>query len=151
MRHMQAQQAKTPLPRMEAMVPALQAPDRNNGQVHRLPQMNQERDRAHYHLLIWGEWRRTNTGHVGKGYPSRSSMLSTGGGQDEFDHLVEKEDAKSAAISDSIIDELPAIYKATLESEYIMQGVFKHRRMRSEELLTDAIANYWAKARRNLT
>ena len=150
MRYMQAQQAETPFPRLAAVVPPLQTDGRIVGQVHRLPQMNQERERAHYHLLIWGEWRRANTGQVGRGYPSRAAMLSTGGGQDEFDHLVEKEDAKSAAISDSIIDELPALYKAALESEYLMQGVFKHRRMNAEELLTDAIANYWAKARRHL-
>lgn len=147
---MQAQQAKTALPRMAAMVPDPQTDGRSVRQMHQLPQMNQERERAHYHLLIWGEWRRSNTGQVGRGYPSRAAMLSTGGGQDEFDHLVEKEDAKSAAISDSIIDELPALYKVALESEYLMQGVFKHRRLNSEELLTDAIANYWAKARRHL-
>lgn len=150
MRYMQAQQAETPFPRLAAVVPPLQTDGRIVGQVHRLPQMNQERERAHYHLLIWGEWRRTDKGSVGLGYPPRSALLSTGGCQDEFDHLVEVEDNKSAEISESIIDDLPALYRTALESEYLLQGVFKPGRLNSEELLTDAIANYWAKARRHL-
>ena len=104
--------------------------------------------RAHYHLSGWGIWRRANRGEVTRGYPSRSAMLSTGYMGSELDHLVEAEDAKAAATSDSIIDGLPFLYRTALESEYILQGVIKHNRRSTGELLLDAQLAFWERAKR---
>ena len=107
-------------------------------------------ERAHYHLSIWGEWRRTNRGAVGRGYPSRSAGIACECGSSDLDALVEREDSRSAAICDAAIYGLPEILRHSLEGEYIMQGVFKHRRMDHDALLRTAIAAFWDKARRHL-
>lgn len=107
--------------------------------------------RAVYHLTGWGEWRRQNRGSVTRGYPSKSAGIESGGGSEEFDHMVEREDAKAAAICDAVIDDLPVLYRERLASEYIMQGVFKNNRHDNASLLMDAQAAFWAKAKRVLT
>lgn len=112
---------------------------------------NDDFARAVYHLIGWGEWRRRNHGAVTRGYPSKSSGLESGGGSEEFDHMVEREDSKAAAICDTVIDDLAYLYRVTLESEYIMHGVFRSGLQNTQDLLTDAQAAFWAKAKRVLT
>lgn len=111
---------------------------------------NDDFARAVYHLIGWGEWRRQNRGSVTRGYPSKSTGIESGGGSDEFDYMVEREDAKAAAICDTVIDDLSYLYRAVLESEYIMQGVFRSGRQNTQDLLIDAQAAFWAKAKRLL-
>lgn len=112
---------------------------------------NDDFTRAIYHLQIWGHWRITNRGSVTRGYPSSSAGISSGGGSEEFNHLVEREDAKAAHICDTIIDELLEMHRLRLESEYIMRGAIKHNRHSTAGLLADAQRAFWAKAKRVLT
>lgn len=107
--------------------------------------------RAIYHLEGWGEWRRRNRGSIARGYPSSSTCLSSGGVSKEFDHMVEAEDARAAAICDAVIDDLTTLYRAVLESEHIMQGAFKCNRAETKELLLDAQMAFWDKAKKHLT
>ncbi len=107
--------------------------------------------RAVYHLQGWGIWRRIARGTATRGYPSKSAGVESGGGSEEFDALVEREDAKAAAICDRVIDDLGVLYRTRLESEYITQGVFKSNRHNNASLLMDAQAAFWAKAKRLLT
>ncbi len=104
--------------------------------------------RAVYHLIGWGEWRRQNRGSVTRGYPSKSAGIESGGGSEEFDHMVEREDAKAAAICDTVIDDLPVLYRAQLAAEYIERC---QSRLGQGNGLIDAQAAFWAKAKRVLT
>ena len=111
---------------------------------------NDEFVRAVYHLEIWGEWRRVNRGSVTRGYPSNSCGLASGGASQDFDSMVEKEDEKSAAIADSVIDGLPELLRLALEHRYILRGVLKSNRADAEIVLREAHARFWERARRNL-
>lgn len=104
--------------------------------------------RADYHLQGWGEWRRGYYGGIGRGYDSHSAVIRTGGYSQEFDHLVGIEDAKAAAICDTVIRDLHPLYRTALESEYLLQGVIKHNRIATGELLRDAQWAFWQVARR---
>lgn len=104
--------------------------------------------RAVYHLQGWGEWRRQNRGSVTRGYPSKSAGIESGGGSEEFDHMVEREDSKAAAICDTVIDDLPVLYRALLAAEYIERCQSRHGQWND---LIDAQAAFWAKAKRLLT
>ncbi len=104
-------------------------------------------ERADYHLQGWGIWRRANRGQVGHGYDSSSTILESGGSK-HFDHMVEAEDSKAAAICEGIIDGLEYLYRVALESEYLLQGVIKHNRRGTAELLLDAKEAFWEKAKR---
>lgn len=104
-------------------------------------------ERAHYHLLIWGDWRRTNRGQVGHGFDHSSTILESGGSK-EFDHMVEAEDSRSAAICDGIITGLEQLYRAAIESEYLLQGVIKHNRQATADLLLDAQLAFWSRAKK---
>lgn len=108
---------------------------------------NDDFARAVYHLIGWGEWRRRNHGAVTRGYPSKSSGVESGGGSEEFDHMVEREDSKAAAICDTVIDDLPALYRALLAAEYIER---RQSRIGQGNGLIDAQEAFWAKARRVL-
>lgn len=104
--------------------------------------------RAIYHLTGWGTWRRQNRGSVTRGYPSKSAGIESGGGSEEFEHMVEREDSKAAAICDTVIDDLPALYRALLAAEYIERC---QSRLGQGNGLIDAQEAFWAKARRVLT
>ncbi len=103
---------------------------------------------AHYHLTIWGAWRRMAPGSVGRGYPTHSAGLGSGGVSSDFDDMADEADCRSARACDTVIMDLPDLYRIALESEYLMQGVFKHNRRSTTELLLDAQDAFWQKARR---
>lgn len=104
--------------------------------------------KAHYHLTIWGAWRRMAHGNVGRGYPSHSAGLGTGGGSADFEDMADEADCRSARACDTVIADLPTLYRSALESAYLMQGVLKHNRRSTAELLLDAQAAFWERARR---
>lgn len=106
--------------------------------------------RAIYHLLIWGEWRKANTGQVTRGYPSRSAGVATGGASDDFDSMVEREDAKTAAICDAIIYDLGEANRLILENEYILGRSFKPNRGNYSAMLDEAHSNFWSRAKKHL-
>ena len=110
---------------------------------------NDEFSRADYHLQIWGNWRRQHKGVVGHGFDSRAAVLSTGGSQ-EFDHMADAADARSARICDGIIDEMPNLWRHSLEFHYILQGTWKYNRDPTEDVLADAQYAFWKIARRYL-
>lgn len=97
--------------------------------------------RANYHLEGWGIWRRANRGSVSRGYPSRSAMLATGGGSSDFDHLIDIEDAKAAAICDSIIYDMALSQRKQLEAVYVEMG------QKSGRAFEDAVETFWARAK----
>lgn len=103
--------------------------------------------RSCYHLIGWGEWRRKNRGSVTRGYPSKSAGIESGGGSEEFDNMVEREDSKAAAICDTVIDDLPVLYRALLAAEYIERCQSRHGH--GDDLM-DAQAAFWTKAKRLL-
>jgi len=111
---------------------------------------NDDFARAIYYLQIWGYWRMANRGSVTRGYPSKSAGIGSGGSSEEFDHLVEREDAKAAQVCDTIIDDLDRLHRLRLESEYALQGVLKHGRGNDAALLRDAQAEFWKRARKHL-
>lgn len=104
--------------------------------------------RAHYHLQGWGEYRRICRGSISKGYPVRSAFLATGGSSAEFDDLVSNADFSAARICDSCINDLAYLYQKAIESEYLMQGVIRHNRISTQDLLTDAMAAFWELAKK---
>lgn len=106
---------------------------------------------AEYHLLGWGEWRRSETAAQGVGFPCRSHGLSSGGcGFDDVDDLAAKEDAKAAQICDTIIWDLPAVSRTMLECRYIFGDVLRSRRPDADARLVEALRDFWARARRVL-
>lgn len=104
--------------------------------------------RAHYHLLGWGEWRRLNRGAVSRGYPSRASFLATGGSSEEFDNLVARADSLAARTCETVINGIEEPWKTGLEAHYVLQSIFKHNRMSADEILKTARRLFWDKARK---
>ena len=112
--------------------------------------MTDDLARAKYHLIGWGIWRRTSGNATSRGYNSQSLVLSTGGNSQSFDHMVEAEDSRIASVCDTIIYDLPSLYRIVLESEYILQGTVKSNRKSTSELLMDAQIAFWSKAKKRL-
>ncbi len=105
-------------------------------------------EKAHYHLIKWGIWRKSARGSTANGYPTHSAGLGSGGGSADFEDMADEADSRSARACDTVISDLQDLYRIALESEYLLQGVFKHNRRSTAELLLDAQMAFWEKARR---
>ena len=111
---------------------------------------NDDFTRAEYFLEIWGDWCRSERWAVTKGFPKKSAGICTGGASEDFETLVDREDAKAAQTCDAIIWDLPQLYRLILEHKYVLRGALKSPRGDAQERLIDAQAAFWAKARKYL-
>lgn len=105
-------------------------------------------DRARYHLEGWAFWRKVARGTVTRGYPNHSAGLATGGASSEFDEMVNEADFTAAKTCDSVIGELPDLYRFAIESEYLLQGVIKYNRRSTADLLHDSIVAFWDRSKK---
>jgi hypothetical protein len=75
-------------------------------------------------LALWADWMRGET--VGRGYPSRSVGLSTGGASEEFDSLCDRAEWRCCPLIDAAIREMPLVAQAAI-SHYWLASVFRLR------------------------
>ncbi len=75
-------------------------------------------------LALWADWMRGET--VGRGYPSRSVGLSTGGASEDFDSLVERADMRCCPLIDAAIRDMPLIAQSAIAHVWL-SAVFRLR------------------------
>ena len=102
-------------------------------------------------LRIWAEWKGKEGGVLTLGYPKRSAGLDCGGScsEETFDLMVAKEDAKTGAIADVILDDLAKInqrWYLAIWNRYVTD-VYSFRGDVSE-VLAEAVLEFTIKARR---
>ena len=102
-------------------------------------------------LRIWAEWKGKEGGVLAQGYPKRSAGMDCGGscGEDTFDLLVAKEDAKMGSIADVILDDIAksnqrhylAIWNRYVCDVYSFRGD-------PSEILIEACAEFYIRGKR---
>jgi hypothetical protein len=77
-------------------------------------------------MPLWAAWMRSET--VGKGYPTCSAFLASGGASsaDSFDHLCSNADRVAVVTLDALIDDLPTICRAAVHHRWL-HAVFRFR------------------------
>ena len=74
-------------------------------------------------LAEWAEW--MSHEKVGRGYPSRAAMFTTGGASESFEDLCERADAARIRTVDAVIRSLPtgacaAVHSVWLGSKWVL-------------------------------
>lgn len=111
-------------------------------------------ERADWNLANWGVWRRKDV--VTVGYADHVPGLDKGIGrcvaEDASDHDYEAHDAYAAEVCDTIIDELPHLYRMAISNVY-EASVWQFRSTAIlEQALVDGAAMFWHEAqKRDLT
>ena len=88
-------------------------------------------------LPLWAAWMRSET--VGRGYPTRSAFLCSGGsaGDDAFAELCSTADQVAVRTLDALIDDLPAICRAAIHQRWC-SAVWRFRAQMYEQALAEA-------------
>jgi hypothetical protein len=89
-------------------------------------------------MPLWAAWMRSEA--WGRGYPSHSSFLASGGvaGEDAFGDLCDKADGQAIVVLDALINDLPAILRAAVHHRWLA-AVFRFRPGIYERALAEAV------------
>ncbi len=75
-------------------------------------------ERVDFHLWNWAQWHRRSREH-GIGYPSRSAVGENYTTNSDFDSMVEGAYKQAARATDTVIDDLPTLYKIAVYAQHL--------------------------------
>ncbi len=106
-----------------------------SAQVYRGPKLTirPTEDYLERHLWKWAQWMRS--GQAVRWYPSASCGMGNGGASQHFEDMLEAEERRIAAVTNTVINDLPAVQSCAVHHAYL----FAVYRFRDEVALSRAL------------